>query len=243
MTRQNADNANQANTLRQQVGRSLQEAELTMADLTQAMVEIAGASAETQKIIRTIDEISFQTNLLALNAAVEAARAGEAGAGFAVVAGEVRNLAIRAAEAAKTTSSLIEGTTAKVQRGSDLAVKTRETFTSASSASRKVGELIAEIASASSEQASGIEQINKAVNEMDIVVQQNASSAEESASASAEMNDQALEVRGFAKELIVVMNGKRANGTGSARRNRTSGPGIEEAYRRAAGVKRIGEGR
>jgi len=93
MTKQNADNANQANSLRQQVAQMLKEADRSMADLAQAMQEISTASSETQKIIKTIDEIAFQTNLLALNAAVEAARAGEAGAGFAVVADEVRNLA------------------------------------------------------------------------------------------------------------------------------------------------------
>lgn len=207
MTRQNAANAKEANTLRQQVGQRLQEADTSMADLAQAMVEIAAASADTQKIIKNIDEIAFQTNLLALNAAVEAARAGEAGAGFAVVADEVRNLAMRAAEAAKTTSALIEGTAARVERGSELATKTSAAFTSATSSSKKVGDLIAEIASASEEQAQGIEQINKAVSEMDKVVQQNASSAEASASASEELSSQALLVGRFAEELTTLLHG------------------------------------
>jgi methyl-accepting chemotaxis protein len=210
MTRQNADNAKQANSLRQQVGEMLKEANRSMADLAQAMQEISAASSETQKIIKTIDEIAFQTNLLALNAAVEAARAGEAGAGFAVVADEVRNLAMRAAEAAKTTDALIEGTASRVQRGSELATKTNQTFSAASSASRKVGELIAEIASASAEQAQGIEQINKAVSEMDKVVQQNAANAEESAAASEELSAQAHQLHGFAEELLALVGAQRA---------------------------------
>ncbi len=207
MTRQNADNANQANTLRQQVGLMLKEADGSMAALAQAMGEIATASTETQKIIKTIDEIAFQTNLLALNAAVEAARAGEAGAGFAVVADEVRNLAMRAAEAAKNTSTLIEGTAARVQRGSELATKTSKTFSDATSSSAKVGELIAEIAAASNEQAQGIEQIGKAVAEMDKVVQQNAANAEESAAASEELNAQAEQMRGYVNDMVAIVGG------------------------------------
>jgi hypothetical protein len=207
MTRQNADNANQANTLRQQVGLMLKEADGSMAALAQAMGEIATASTETQKIIKTIDEIAFQTNLLALNAAVEAARAGEAGAGFAVVADEVRNLAMRAAEAAKNTSTLIEGTAARVQRGSELATKTSQTFSDATSSSAKVGELIAEIAAASNEQAQGIEQIGKAVAEMDKVVQQNAANAEESAAASEELNAQAEQMRVHVNDMVGIVGG------------------------------------
>ncbi len=205
MTRRNADNANQANSLRQEVGKMLKDADRSMADLAQAMVEISTASTETQKIIKTIDEIAFQTNLLALNAAVEAARAGEAGAGFAVVADEVRNLAMRAAEAAKNTSELIDGTAGRVQRGSELASKTSQNFTAATSASQKVGELIAEIAAASTEQAQGIEQIGKAVSNMDKVVQQNAATAEESAAASEELNAQAEQMRSHVKDMVTLV--------------------------------------
>ena len=128
MTKQNADNASQADQLMKQAGEVVDQANKSMAGLTASMEDISKSSEETSKIIKTIDEIAFQTNLLALNAAVEAARAGEAGAGFAVVADEVRNLAMRAAEAAKDTATLIEGTTRKVNTGSDLVTGTNEAF-------------------------------------------------------------------------------------------------------------------
>ena len=129
MTRQNSDNAGQADSLVKEVTQKIEEANTSMGQLTNSIAEIANASQETSKIIKTIDEIAFQTNLLALNAAVEAARAGEAGAGFAVVADEVRNLALRAAEAARSTTTLIEGTVNRVQDGSTLVNTTNEAFT------------------------------------------------------------------------------------------------------------------
>jgi hypothetical protein len=124
MTKQNADNADQANKLIAGTKDVVSLASQSMERLTNSMLEISKASEETSKIIKTIDEIAFQTNLLALNAAVEAARAGEAGAGFAVVADEVRNLAMRAADAAKNTADLIEGTVKKVKEGSTFVQKT-----------------------------------------------------------------------------------------------------------------------
>ncbi|HAA02439.1 MAG TPA: methyl-accepting chemotaxis protein, partial [Syntrophobacteraceae bacterium] len=119
----------------------------------------------------------------ALNAAVEAARAGEAGAGFAVVADEVRNLAMRAAEAARNTADLIEGTVKKVKDGSELMARTNQEFQQVAGSAGRVADLVGEISAASSEQAQGIEQINRAVTEMDKVTQQNAANAEESAAA------------------------------------------------------------
>ncbi len=213
MTRQNAENADQANTLMRDTGRVVDEANQAMKELTRSMTDISAASEETGKIIKTIDEIAFQTNLLALNAAVEAARAGEAGAGFAVVADEVRNLAMRAAEAAKNTSDLIEGTVKKVKIGSEIVARTNEAFGKVATGSKKAGELVGEIAAASSEQAQGIEQINKAVTQMDKVVQQTAASAEETASASEEMNGQAEEMRHFVADLVTLITGE-SNGNG-----------------------------
>jgi hypothetical protein len=202
MTRQNAENAAQADGLMKGANQVVSRANESMGKLTSSMEEISKASEETSKIIKTIDEIAFQTNLLALNAAVEAARAGEAGAGFAVVAGEVRNLAMRAAEAARNTAALIEGTVKKVKEGSELVNGTNEAFTEVATSAAKVGELVAEIAAASREQAQGIEQVNKAVAEMDKVVQQNAASAEESASASEGMHAQAERMKVTIGELV-----------------------------------------
>jgi len=223
MTKQNADNAQQANTLMTETGKLIEEANASMKDLTRSMSEITRASEETGKIIKTIDEIAFQTNLLALNAAVEAARAGEAGAGFAVVADEVRNLAMRAAEAAKNTANLIEDTVKKVKVGSDVVGRTNEAFSKMATSSKKVSELVSEIAAASSEQAQGIEQINKAVAEMDKVVQKNAASAEESASAAEEMNAQAETMKGFVVELMTLVGGSNGNGVEKSRLDSEAG--------------------
>jgi methyl-accepting chemotaxis protein len=135
------------------------------------MKEIIQASEDTSRIIKTIDEISFQTNLLALNAAVEAARAGEAGAGFAVVAGEVRNLAMRAAEASKNTESLIQRTIGRVREGSRFVEETGNSFSAVVSTTAKAKTLIEEITTASNEQSTGIEQISVAVSAMEQTTQ------------------------------------------------------------------------
>jgi len=217
MTKQNAGNAGQADSLMKQTNQVVNKANTSMNQLTTSMQEITKASEETSKIIKTIDEIAFQTNLLALNAAVEAARAGEAGAGFAVVADEVRNLAMRAAEAAKNTATLIEGTVKKVTDGSALVKTTNDAFKEVANNAAKVGELVGEIAAASSEQALGIEQVNIAVTEMDKVTQQNAANAEESASASEELNAQAEELKAFVNELTAMVGGNAAVPTGGHR--------------------------
>ena len=212
MTKQNANHADQADTIMKTTNQIVGEANQSMSELTESMAEISKASEETQKIVKTIDEIAFQTNLLALNAAVEAARAGEAGAGFAVVADEVRNLALKAANAAKDTASLIESTVKKVRDGSELVSKTNEAFSQVSGSSSKVGELVAGIAAGSNEQAHGIEQVNKAMGEMDKVVQQNAANAEENAGASEEMSAQSEQMAGYVEELMSLVGG---NGKGS----------------------------
>ena len=215
MTKQNADNASTADKLMKESRQMVERANGSMTELTQSMEDISKASDETSKIIKTIDEIAFQTNLLALNAAVEAARAGEAGAGFAVVANEVRNLAMRAAEAAKSTSVLIEGTVKKVKEGSELVERTNTAFAEVSKSAAKVADLVSEIAAASHEQAQGIDQINKAVAEMDKVTQQTAANAEESASASEEMNAQAEQVKEIAAELVRLIGSGGSNEEGS----------------------------
>ncbi|MFW6331787.1 MAG: cache domain-containing protein [Thermodesulfobacteriota bacterium] len=212
MTKRNAENAVHADRLMENANRIVQKVDASVGDLKMSMEEISRSSGETQKIIKTIDEIAFQTNLLALNAAVEAARAGAAGAGFAVVADEVRNLAIRAADAAKNTSALIEGTTRRVQDGSALMMQTQEEFREMTISTKKVGELLAEIAAASGEQDAGLQHINTAMSEMDKVVQRNAVNAEESASASVEMNGQAEEMRTIVLSLVALIEGGTTNG-------------------------------
>jgi len=215
MTRQNAENAAQANNLMKEANQVVARSNTSMAELSTSMQEISHASEETSKIIKIIDGIAFQTNLLALNAAVEAARAGEAGAGFAVVADEVRNLAMRAGEAAKNTADLIEGTVKKVKDGVLLVTRTNKDFSEVVTSASRVGDLVGEIAVASNEQSQGIEQINKAVAEMDKVVQHNAANAEESAAASEEMNAQAGQMKGFVQELVVMVGGSKYDDTKS----------------------------
>ncbi len=209
MTKQNADNSNQANSLMGKTRQVVGEANKSMARLTVSMEEISNASEQTFKIIKTIDEIAFQTNLLALNAAVEAARAGEAGAGFAVVADEVRSLAMRAADAAKNTSSLIEQTVKKIRDGAQIVQKTNAEFSEVEASANKMGELVGEISAATDEQAQGISQINKAVAEMDKVVQRNAGNAEESASVSEHMSAQAGQLKELAGDLSALVGGAR----------------------------------
>ena len=207
MTRQNADNAGQANSLMREANTVVTKAGASMTQMNESMDDISRSGQEIGKIIKTIDEIAFQTNLLALNAAVEAARAGEAGAGFAVVADEVRNLAMRAAEAAKNTAGLIEGTIQKIEQGNQLVKTTAEAFTEVATSSNKVGELIGEIAAASSEQAQGIDQVNQAVSQMDQATQMSAASAEESASASEELNAQAESMLDVVADLMMLVSG------------------------------------
>jgi len=178
MTRQNAGNTAAANQLMISARDAIHKANASMSGLTQSMQDIAKASEQTQKIVKSIDEIAFQTNLLALNASVEAARAGEAGAGFAVVADEVRNLAMRATESAKGSSTLIGDIVSKVKQGSQLVDMTSAAFSEVTGSSDKVVGLMAEIAEASKEQSQGIDQVNRAIAEMNVTTQQTAGNAE-----------------------------------------------------------------
>ena len=211
MTKANADNATEANAIIGGTKQDMEEAVKILQKLIASMNEISRASEDTEKIVKTIDEISFQTNLLALNAAVEAARAGEAGAGFAVVADEVRNLALRAAEAAKTTEELIKGTVQKIHGGNELLNMTEEAFAKVAADSDKIGQLVGEIAAASKEQAIGIGQLNTAVSDVDKVTQQNAAKAEESAAVAEEMRAQAEQMKGQVRKLIALVGGRSAS--------------------------------
>jgi len=219
MTRQNAASSGQANTCVNDTSRVVEKARELMSTLTASMEEISKASEETSKIVKTIDDVAFQTNLLALNAAVEAARAGEAGAGFAVVADEVRNLAMRAAEAAKNTAEMIEDNVKRIQEGSAIVARTEDAFEKVSMEAKRVHELIGEIASANAEQAQGIEQLSKAVAEMDKVVQQNVAGAEETASASNQMNTQVRQLWGYVDALMTLIDRKPLKKATQSKRN------------------------
>jgi methyl-accepting chemotaxis protein len=192
--KQNADNAGQANQLATAARDQAEKGGMVVGKAVKAMTEINDSSKKIADIIGVIDEIAFQTNLLALNAAVEAARAGEQGRGFAVVASEVRSLAGRSATAAKEIKGLIEDSVKKVEDGSVLVTQSGQTLEQIVASVKKVSDIVAEIAAASREQSSGIEQVNRAVMQMDETTQQNAALVEEATAASQSMADQAREL-------------------------------------------------
>jgi methyl-accepting chemotaxis protein len=186
-----------------------------MQRMISAMDGIKSSSAEIAKIIKTIDEIAFQTNILALNAAVEAARAGEAGAGFAVVAEEVRALAQRSAAAARETAGKIEIAVQKSHEGASTSQEVAGMLAEIVGQVRTMDSLAAEIATASTEQAQGLGQITKAMSEMDRVTQANAAGAEESASAAHELSSQSTQLHAAVAELK-VFSGQREATTGGS---------------------------
>jgi methyl-accepting chemotaxis protein len=188
--RQNSDNARQANQLAVDAREKAEKGGAVIQNAIEAMTAISASSKKVADIIGVIDEIAFQTNLLALNAAVEAARAGEQGRGFAVVASEVRNLAQRSAAAAKEIKELINDSGEKVREGSALVDESGRTLEEIVEGAKKVGDIISEIAAAGIEQTAGIEQVNKAVTQMDEMTQQNAALVEEAAAASESLDEQ-----------------------------------------------------
>ncbi len=207
MTTQNAANARKANATATDAAQAATHAGASMARLNEAMFKLQQSAQETSKIVKTIDEIAFQTNLLALNAAVEAARAGEAGRGFAVVAEEVRNLALRSAEAARTTGEKIEESTRASEGGVKAADEINLALADILGKAESVASVIAEVAQASEQQATGVQQINTAVSQMDRITQSNAANAEQSASASEELSAQAVELSDMVSSLVNLVHG------------------------------------
>ena len=215
--KQNADNAKQANQLAVTAREVAEKGGMVTDKAVGAMDEINKSSRKIADIINVIDEIAFQTNLLALNAAVEAARAGEQGRGFAVVASEVRNLAQRSATAAKEIKALINESVQKVGDGSELVNQSGQTLAEIVDSVKRVTDIIAEISAASQEQASGIDQVNKAVMQMDQGTQQNAALVEEATSASQSMKQQA---EALLEQVAFFKTHEEASGHGP--RGRTS---------------------
>lgn len=205
MTERNADHARQTDALMSETRDTATQASTSMHGLFDSIEQIKRSSAATSEIIRTIDQISFQTNILALNAAIEAARAGEFGASFAVVADEVRHLARHAAEAAKKTAVLIEGTNQHVAEAAKLVGEARRRFEDVNSRVSKSSGFVSQIAEASAEQARGIDQLNTAIGDIDKVIQQTVANAEHSAVTSEQMTAESFAINQGLAELRAMI--------------------------------------
>jgi methyl-accepting chemotaxis protein len=207
ITRKNADHASQVAGLMQQSEQGATEVNQTLDRMVEKMKEIDGSSNKIARIIKVIDEIAFQTNILALNAAVEAARAGEAGLGFAVVADEVRNLAQRCAQAARDTALLIEDSIANSRDGNARLDQMAGAVRAMTESSVRVKGLVDEVNLGSQEQARGMDQISRAVLQMEKVTQRTAAGAEESAAAGGQLDGHAGELRGLVHEMRAMVGG------------------------------------
>ncbi|KUY93234.1 hypothetical protein WS50_21070 [Burkholderia territorii] len=193
--KQNAENARQASSLAANASEIANKGNTVVGQVVGTMGEINDSSAKIADIIAIIEGIAFQTNILALNAAVEAARAGEEGRGFAVVAGEVRSLAQRSSSAAKEIKALIDASVERIRTGSTLVDEAGRTMSDVISAVQRVTDIMGEIAAASEEQSGGIDQVARAVAQMDEVTQQNAALVEEAAAAAQSLDEQAARLR------------------------------------------------
>lgn len=211
MTRRNSESAQLANKLSEEAQVSASKGNESMRRLNQQMDELKKSNDETSKIIKAIDEIAFQTNLLALNAAVEAARAGQAGLGFAVVAEEVRRLALRTSDAAKETEAIIERSRQASTGGLSIAVEVGNFLEEIDVKAQKVNELVSEITAASLEQSQGLEQINRAMGHVDGVTQKNAAGAEENASAASNLKAESEHLQVIVESLNSLVRGGSAS--------------------------------
>ena len=204
-TRQNADRAEEADKLMQTARQTVERAAHAMSDLTASMSLISKSSNQVAGVLKDIDEIAFNTNILALNAAVEAARAGQAGAGFSVVADEVRSLAHRAAAAARNSSTIIEQTVNDVSKGVKLVTHAQAAFQEVSATIANGTEVVSQIANSSSEQARGISQIGQAITRIESLTQKNVSHAQETADGASAMASQVENTRKYLGELVAVV--------------------------------------
>jgi len=234
--KQNTESALQGNSLAANASEVAARGGAVVGRVVDTMKDISTSSAKVTEIISVIEGIAFQTNILALNAAVEAARAGEEGRGFAVVAGEVRTLAQRSATAAKEIKDLIDESVQKVNVGSELVEEAGQTMQEVVQSVKRVADLMGEISAASSEQHTGIEQVNVAVSQMDEVTQQNAALVEQASAAAQSMAQQSSSLRevvsifrlngayrdepGFASEPVRATSSKKVNGSGRAHATR-----------------------
>jgi methyl-accepting chemotaxis protein len=207
MTSRNSESAQSAKGLAAEARATADAGARDMTAMREAMTAIKSSSSEISKIIKTIDEIAFQTNILALNAAVEAARAGEAGAGFAVVAEEVRSLAQRSAQAAKETAAKIEDASAKSEQGATISGQVSASLDKIVERIRQLDEMVGGIAQASTEQSEGIGQLNQAVAGMDKITQSNAALAQQSATSAEEMKSQSAQVKVAVNDLLRMVQG------------------------------------
>jgi ABC-type transporter Mla subunit MlaD len=215
-TRQNASRAGDADRLMNSARETVDRAAAAMNDLETSMDVISKSSKQVSDVLKSIDEIAFHTNILALNAAVEAARAGEAGAGFSVVADEVRSLAQRAAEAARRSAEIIEKTVHDVSTGVQLVAQAHSAFQEVSSSIASGSRMVSEIAASSDEQARGITHIGTAISRIESVTQNNVANAQETAEAGATLRTQMQATRHHLEELIAVV-GLRGGAAGAGK--------------------------
>ena len=239
--KQNADNARQANQLAASASHTAVTGGAVVAEVVQTMDSISASANKIVDIIGVIDGIAFQTNILALNAAVEAARAGEQGRGFAVVASEVRNLAQRSAGAAKDIKQLINDSVAKVDAGSALVGRAGASMGDIVDSVRRVTDIMAEISSASTEQESGIAQVNLAITEMDSTTQQNAALVEQAAAAAQAMQQQTVALTAVANQFMTVEHAaapatKSASAVKAAAPKTRAAPALRASAPSAAGA-------
>ena len=208
MSRHNVDSSHQAKNIMSELLKIIEDTGISVSDLADSIENINKTSRETLKIVRTIDGIAFQTNLLALNAAIEAARAGDAGAGFSVVADEVRHLAMRTSESAKNSSDLIENSYNMIRGSSESVSQVRTKFGELMTVRSKVTDLIDQIVTASDEQCRGIGNLNINIADIDREIQKNAATAEETSSMSEDIRSQAEQLKRVIDSLGVLISGK-----------------------------------